>query len=51
MKAIEIKLSADQLAQSAIGHKLEDAFRMIGQLAERVAELEERRPTLTLKKP
>jgi hypothetical protein len=49
MTAAQIKTAAEQLSRDPAGHSLKDAFRMIAQLAERVAELEVRRSTLSLK--
>lgn len=49
MTAAEIKAAAEALARDPTGHSLKDAFRMVAQLADRVAELESRRPTLSLK--
>jgi hypothetical protein len=49
MTAAQIQAAAEQLSRDPTGHSLKDVFRMIAQLAERVAELEVRRSTLSLK--
>jgi hypothetical protein len=49
MTAAQIQAAAEQLSRDPTGHSLKDVFRMIAQLAERVAELEARRSTLSLK--